>query len=78
MAGMPGANWLVSEITAIVAGQPARVLGHVGLEIDPADLFLTLDQELDVDGKPPVALSQASAALRWVNIWPLSSVAPRA
>ena len=48
----------------VVAGQPVGVLGHVGLEVDPADLFLTLDQELDVDGERPGRLEPGLGRLQ--------------
>ena len=35
-------------------------------------------RNLTLTGSRPAVLSQASAAFRWVSIWPLSSVAPRA
>ena len=48
----------------VVAGQTVAVLGDVGLEIDAADLFLTLDQELDVHRKRPGRLEPGLGGLQ--------------
>ena len=47
-----------------VASQAVAVLGDVGLEIDAADLFLTLDQELDVHRQRPGRLEPGLCRLQ--------------
>ena len=54
------------------------VRSHEVVEVDAADFFLALDEELDVERQAAVLLQCASTALMCMKTWPLSSAAPRA
>ncbi len=78
MAGNPGANWLVSEMTAkSQASRPAFSAMYASRLAPPTSSSPSITNRT-FTGSRPAVFSQASAAFRWVSIWPLSSVAPRA
>lgn len=61
-----------------VAGQPLGVCGDESGQGLAADLLFALDQVLQVDRQAAARLDPCPSMNRWVSIWPLSSVAPRA
>ena len=61
-----------------VARQPVAVLGQIPLQAPLPTSSSPSMMNFKFTGSRPSTVIQASALFRWVNIWPLSSVAPRA
>ena len=56
IAGMPGAYWLVSLMTATSQASCSAVRFEEIVEVVAADFFFAFDDELHVDGQPAVRL----------------------
>ncbi len=64
MAGIPGGKLTRIGNDRVVAGKAVTVLGEVSLEIDAANLFLPLDQELDIHRQRPGRLQPSLRGLQ--------------